>query len=98
MPSHGVAGVMTRLDAAGRLTVERNLSGCWVRLPAALIALSPVIKDVPMKLLTLFALLMLAAISTVIAWLFSQDVSVIAPWAGTAGLVLLVLAAFWALR
>ena len=49
-------------------------------------------------MLTLLALLMLAALSTVIAWLFSQDVSVIAPWAGTAGLVLLVLAAFWALR
>lgn len=49
-------------------------------------------------MLTLLALLMLAAISTVIAWLFSQDVSVIAPWAGTAGLVLLVLAAVWAIR
>lgn len=49
-------------------------------------------------MLTLLALLMLAALSTVIAWLFSLDVSVIAPWAGTAGLVLLVLAAFWALR
>ena len=49
-------------------------------------------------MLTLLALLALIALSTVIAWLFRLDVSVIAPWAGTAGLVLLVLAAFWALR
>ena len=49
-------------------------------------------------MLTLLALLMLIALSTLIAWAFRLDVSVIAPWSGTAGLVLLVLAAFWALR
>jgi len=49
-------------------------------------------------MLTLLALLMIAALSTLIAWLFRMDVGAIAPWAGTAGLVLLVLAAVWALQ
>lgn len=49
-------------------------------------------------MLTLLALLMLLALSTLIAWLFRMDVGVLAPWAGTAGLVLLVLAAVWALK
>ena len=49
-------------------------------------------------MLTLLAFLMIAALSTLIAFLFCLDVGAIAPWAGTAGLVLLVLAAFWAMR
>lgn len=60
MAPHGVAGIMARLDTADMLAVKRIVSGCRVRFLAVPFALSPALKDVSMRLLTLFALLMLA--------------------------------------